>query len=360
MDLVTITDHDSIDGCLELLSRYPGADDIFVGEEVSCWWPGSALEIHVAAYGHDENDHRELQRLRTNVHDVLAYLRSRSLLGIVNHPFHFYKSQVPFDRYVELLADAGGVEVRNGTMLAVQNGLVANLMEILCARGVTRATVGGSDTHTLRRIGLTWTSAPGRTRDEFLASLRAGDGHAGGRHGSSASLAADVYGVVADYWKSLAGLTRHGYSLPRRALGIGFSAVSLPFQFTPSLVAAVQKSSEAARCREYARVLRDPRAPAHDLGRPVDDQEELVTEVTFAHQLLPVRDVDLLHLLRDGRQVPLGQRAEERHILEFGPEHDLSPQSDPTDSNRCAAPTQRLPAGRHALSGQARRCTVAP
>jgi len=261
MDLVTITDHDSIDGCLELLSRYPGADDIFVGEEVSCWWPGSALEIHVAAYGHDENDHRELQRLRTNVHDVLAYLRSRSLLGIVNHPFHFYKSQVPFDRYVELLADAGGVEVRNGTMLAVQNGLVANLMEILRARGVTRATVGGSDTHTLRRIGLTWTSAPGRTRDEFLASLRAGDGHDGGRHGSSASLAADVYGVVADYWKSLAGLTRHGYSLPRRALGIGFSAVSLPFQFTPALVAAVQKSSEAARCREYARVLRDQRAP---------------------------------------------------------------------------------------------------
>ena len=30
MDLVTITDHDSIDGCLELLARRPGATDIFI------------------------------------------------------------------------------------------------------------------------------------------------------------------------------------------------------------------------------------------------------------------------------------------------------------------------------------------
>jgi predicted metal-dependent phosphoesterase TrpH len=262
MDLVTITDHDSIDGCLELLARYPDANDIVVGEEVSCCWPGTTLEIHVAAYGHDENDHRELQRRRTNVRDVLAYLRSRRLLGIVNHPFHFYRGQVPLDRYVELLAEAGGVEVRNGSMLAAQNRLVANLLAVLRLRGVPAASVGGSDAHTLRRVGSTWTSAPGRTRDEFLASLRAGEGQAGGRHGSACSLAADVYGVVADYWKSLAGLTRHGYSLPRRALGVGFSAVSLPFQFTPALVAAVQKSGEAARCREYARVLHDERAPA--------------------------------------------------------------------------------------------------
>ena len=68
--------------------------------------------------------------------------------------------------------------------------------------------------------------------------------------------------MVADYWKSLAGLTWHRYSLPRRALGVGFSAASLPFQFTPALVAAVQKSREAARCRGYARVLRDERGPS--------------------------------------------------------------------------------------------------
>ena len=39
MDLVTITDHDSIDGCLEFLDRHPDATDFIVGEEVSCRLP---------------------------------------------------------------------------------------------------------------------------------------------------------------------------------------------------------------------------------------------------------------------------------------------------------------------------------
>jgi predicted metal-dependent phosphoesterase TrpH len=264
MDLVTITDHDSIEGCLELLTVYPGATDIFIGEEISCGWPGIPLEVHVAAYGHHESDHREVQRLRGNVHDVLAYLRGRSILSVVNHPFHFYRGQVPIDRYLEILAGAGGVEVRNGTMLETQNALVTAIAHSLRNGGSSLAAVGGSDTHTLRRIGRTWTAAPGGTREEFLASLRAGHGEAGGQHGTALSLAADVYGVVADYWKSLAGCTRHRYSLPRRVLGTGFSAVSLPLQFTPALVASVQKASEAMRCREYARVLRDATAVGVD------------------------------------------------------------------------------------------------
>ena len=255
MDLVTITDHDSIDGCVELLARMPGAPDVFIGEEVSCWWPGTTLEVHVAAYGLDERDHCEAQRLRGNVHDVLAYFRSRGVFAVVNHPFHFYRGQVPLQQYLDILPAADGVEVRNGAMLSAQNGLVGDIVRTLRARGARLAMVGGSDAHTLRRVGRTWTAARGTTREEFLASLRAGGGEPGGIDGSPLSLSADVYGVVVDYWKSLAGLTRHRYSLPRRALGVGFSAVSLPFQFTPALVAASQKARESARCRTYARAL---------------------------------------------------------------------------------------------------------
>ena len=40
MDIVTITDHDAIDGWLELLDARPDADDILPGEEVSCRLPG--------------------------------------------------------------------------------------------------------------------------------------------------------------------------------------------------------------------------------------------------------------------------------------------------------------------------------
>jgi predicted metal-dependent phosphoesterase TrpH len=255
MDLVTITDHDSIDGCLELLARIPDAGDLFIGEEVSCRWPGTTLEVHVAAYGLHERHHREAQRLRENVHDVLAYFRVCGVFAVVNHPFHFYRGQVPLEQYLGILTAADGVEVRNGAMLPAQNDLVADLVRTLRARGVRLAMVGGSDAHTRRRVGRTWTAAPATTREEFLASLLAGHGEPGGRDGSSLSLSADVYGVVVDYWMSLAGLTRHRYSLPRRVLGVGFSAVSLPFQFAPALVSASQKARESARCRAYARAL---------------------------------------------------------------------------------------------------------
>ena len=57
--------------------------------------------------------------------------------------------------------------------------------------------IAGSDAHTLRRIGLTWTEAPGRTREEFMASLRQGLGRPGGRHGTAAAVAGDAYGVIA-------------------------------------------------------------------------------------------------------------------------------------------------------------------
>ena len=65
--IVTITDHDSIDGCLELRERFPDADDILAGEEVSCRMPEGDIDVHLAVYGMTEALHRNLQPLRRNV-----------------------------------------------------------------------------------------------------------------------------------------------------------------------------------------------------------------------------------------------------------------------------------------------------
>ena len=65
--------------------------------------------------------------------------------------------------------------------------------------------VAGSDAHTLRRVGTTWTTAPGRSLDEFLASLRQGLGVPGGRDGTTATIAGEAYGVIAAYVAALAG-----------------------------------------------------------------------------------------------------------------------------------------------------------
>ena len=53
----------------------------------------------------------------------------------------------------------------------------------------------GSITHTLRRVGTTWTEAPGRDREEFMSSVRRGLGRPGGRDGGALAVSGDAYGV---------------------------------------------------------------------------------------------------------------------------------------------------------------------
>jgi len=246
MDLVAITDHDSIDGALELLDRRPDADDVIVGEEITCWMPDSGVEVHIGAYGMTESLHRDVQALRANVFDVMGRLREAGVLFAINHLLHFYRGQLPLQTYLRLLDDSPALEVRNGTMVPAHNELVemiAALWEPGPGRG-RLARVAGSDAHTLRRIGHTWTSAPGGTRDEFLANVRNGLGVPGGAHGGARVVAGDAYGVVARYVAMLAGFGPCDVSSWHRAGCLGFTALSLPFQFIPFVVAAARKQLE--------------------------------------------------------------------------------------------------------------------
>src|SRR5262249_4651964 len=47
MDFVTITDHDTIDGCLEL----EGRPDCFISEELTAGFAGEPQAVHVLCYG---------------------------------------------------------------------------------------------------------------------------------------------------------------------------------------------------------------------------------------------------------------------------------------------------------------------
>jgi len=106
------------------------------------------------------------------------------------------------------------------------------------------AVTAGSDAHTLRRIGTTWTEAPGRTRDEYVDSLRRGLGRPGGAHGSTMTIARDAYSVIGSYVAALAGFGPRDVRSWRRAACLTFSAVSLPFQFMPLVIAARSKAGE--------------------------------------------------------------------------------------------------------------------
>jgi predicted metal-dependent phosphoesterase TrpH len=264
MDLVTITDHDSLDGSLELLDRHPDATDIIAGEEIGCRVPGTGVRVHLGALGLCERHHREVQPLRGNVFEAAAYLRTEGVALVLHHPFHFFRGEAPVHDYLDpLLSAVHAVEVRNGTMTAPHNDLAAELAAAWSARAGSRrlGTTGGSDAHVLRHVGSAWTEVPGRTREEFLDGLKRGRSCGGGLHGTYGRLATEIYGVVASYWGSLVGLRPGGLTGLYRARGIVLSLALMPFQFSPLIVTALIRGGEIRRVARWRREIEDARRP---------------------------------------------------------------------------------------------------
>jgi hypothetical protein len=164
-------------------------------------------------------------------------------------------------------------EVRNGTMLETHNRLIEDIVGNWRDTGRVAVGVGGSDSHTLAGVATTYTEAPGSNRAEFLQSLRDGRASVGGRHGSTRRVMREIYGVVCRYWASLVGIGRHDLTWQRRAIGLAFSTISMPVEFTPALVAAINKQGERRRMDRFRHEWATAIVPAYeeiDPAAPVD------------------------------------------------------------------------------------------
>jgi predicted metal-dependent phosphoesterase TrpH len=186
MDLVTVTDHDSIDAA-EYLRHYP---DFFLSEEVTCITP-SGTEIHVGAYGITERHHIELQRRRKDVPALAAYLQEQKILFSINHVFSSLtgrRTQLDFEMFEDLFP---AMETLNGHIPAGNNRAARQLAE-----DWQKAPVGGSDAHTLETLALTYTQVEGADSiGTYLDAVRQGAGQVTGASGNYAKLTRAVLGI---------------------------------------------------------------------------------------------------------------------------------------------------------------------
>ena len=256
MDLVTITDHDSLDGCLELLDRLGAPPDFITGEEVSATFPEFNHTVHLGVYGLNEAQHREIQRLRSNARELVPYLRQQNLLFALNHFFHDFGDAARVREFTDCMAELFEVfEVRNGTQERDHNTLIANLVGAFRRHGRSVGVIGGSDSHTLRRLGRTYTACPAANRTEFLEAIRAGRSQVCGAHSNHVSLAADIYGVVLRYYPAVFSVGNGELPGAVRARNILFSILAVPFLFVPYVTAARHSSIEHARVNQFAGIL---------------------------------------------------------------------------------------------------------
>jgi glycosyltransferase involved in cell wall biosynthesis/predicted metal-dependent phosphoesterase TrpH len=178
MDFVTITDHDTIDGCLELADR----PDCFVSEELTARFAGEPQAVHVLCYGITPGDHEWLQAHAGDVEACAAYLHENEIACALAHPF-FNVAEPLTRRHRRRLAELFPIwEVRNGSRAAELNMPAVVYIDTHGGTGI-----GGSDDHAGVDIGRTFTEAPAAsTPEEFLAHLRAGEAEARGEQGSAA------------------------------------------------------------------------------------------------------------------------------------------------------------------------------
>jgi len=237
MDLVTVTDHDSI-GAAEELHNHP---DFFLSEEVTATTP-DGTELHVGVYDIQERHHAEIQRRRADLPALCAYLGEQQLFFTINHVYSSLTGRRTEGDFALFSRHFPGMEALNGQIPELNNRHAGELAE-----NWGKVTIGGSDAHTLASLGRTYTEVPGaRTKTEFMDGLRAGR--------------ATLVGESGGYWK----LTRAVWSLS--------SAMMRENRWTlllSPLMALVPAVTLANCVREFAFVSRwaprmcRPRTPAY-------------------------------------------------------------------------------------------------
>ena len=133
MDYVTITDHDTISGALEI-AHLPRA---FISEEISAYFPEDQCEIHVLAWNITERQHEDITRLRTNIYELVPYLIQQDIPHACAHPLCPANNRLTFG-HVEQLILMFSVFEQNGARNHVQNmtlrKIVAGLSPEMTAR----------------------------------------------------------------------------------------------------------------------------------------------------------------------------------------------------------------------------------
>jgi glycosyltransferase involved in cell wall biosynthesis len=210
MDFVTITDHDTIDGNLEIGEL----KHTFISEEVTTYFPHDPCKIHLLVWGISEAQHSEIASLRENIYDLQSYLQTEEISHSVAHPLYSINGKLTASHLERLILLFKHFESINGlrdallSVLAREllSGLTPQKIEELANRHGLQPThpepwqkifTGGSDDHGGKFVASAHTETPrARTAAEFLQRVRKGECTPRGEGGTPLALSHGFYNTV--------------------------------------------------------------------------------------------------------------------------------------------------------------------
>ena len=211
MDYVTITDHDSIDGCLEI-AHLPRT---FISEQVTTYFPHDACKLHILVWGISEQQHRDIESVRENIFDLQRYLQRAQIAHAVAHPLYSVNGKLEAMHLEQLILLFKHFEGINGLRDALLSDLAQTLFKQLTPEKIDvfanrhgvapthaepwrKILVGGSDDHGGQFAASAFTETPAaKSAEEFLKSVRNGNCTPRGQGGTPLILSHGFYNTVA-------------------------------------------------------------------------------------------------------------------------------------------------------------------
>jgi glycosyltransferase involved in cell wall biosynthesis len=219
MDFVTITDHNSINGALEI-AHLPGT---FVSSEITAHFPENGCKVHVVVLHICETQFREIMELRKNVYELTAYLNKEGITHFLAHPLYAQNDKLVVEIIEKSLLIFDTFEVKNGCRARRFNAFTKQLITSLTRDTIERLVekhnlmpygalswqkgmVGGSDDHGGLFIARAHTSTyRGKSVDDFIAAVREGDSWADGEDGGPLTMAHSLYGIAHSFYRERFG-----------------------------------------------------------------------------------------------------------------------------------------------------------
>ncbi len=213
MDYVTITDHDTIEGCLQIKDL----PNTFISEQVTTYFPQDPCKIHILVWGITEAQHADIVIVRDNILALQRYLQAGKIAHAIAHPLYSINGKLDashIERLILLFKCFEGVNgLRDALLSELTQELFASLtpekIEALAERHNIAPThpepwkkifVGGSDDHGGQFVASAYTETPaaGSVRD-FLEHVRAGNCTAQGQGGTPLALSHGFYNTLSCY-----------------------------------------------------------------------------------------------------------------------------------------------------------------
>ena len=215
MDFVTITDHNRIDGALEIAHR-PGT---FISAEVTTYFPEDGCKVHCLVHGIMQEQFKAIQQVRESIYELRRLLVEQDIVHSIAHPLFSVHDRLTVDHIEKLMLLFNRFEGLNGSVSARSNkvanavfrSLTADTIDRLAARhgieplGRTpwlKTFSGGSDDHSGVYLGGACTVTPrAASAEEFLRYLRLGAQEMAGTPGNSLRFAHSLYHIAYGYYR---------------------------------------------------------------------------------------------------------------------------------------------------------------